>query len=47
MKRITPVISDNTKQFKTADNILKYIFDQPRVQQFLANNNIIDVCEKP
>ena len=35
------VISDNARQFKTADNILKYIFDQPRVQQFLANHNIL------
>ena len=34
-------ISDNAKRFKTADNILKYIFNQPRVQQFLANHNIL------
>ena len=35
------VISDNAKQFYTVDNILKYIFDQSRVQQFLANHNIL------
>ena len=35
------VISDIAKQFKTVDNVLKYIFDQPILQQFLANHHIL------